>query len=651
MSPSVSLLVFAFALGVMAEAPPLPPISIPTVTPDVAPDVEPAGYGVPVIPVAPKGGYLFPFYSKDIAAAVEAAGGTEEAARREYRELHDEFAFLNSFGIRNMGVIPAKVCALPEEYWSAYRGHFESMRGFGAGLRDRYPLGWAVLQAEKSGAQYTNDRIIELEAQAKVQVPRLVEARGQCKYAAEGLAATPDGRTALAKAGSPFGGKSAPSTGQLDKVFDGAREHAGGEERVAGPQAAAGAEGGGAVPGLKTSAVPLESFETLTAGIVFSGPDEVPGFLGIMKDNPAKETFNEALRHLYSIPAGKEVLRGVQAMLARTAKSMEAYLPELKAEMAKEEAELARLKNDPNADPARVKELEESMAANRDFVLPSIEGGAKPRVTVLFADTPHGVGGTAAGHFQIWKFDTEEKPAQVLPVVLNPRILKDGNPGRAVDKLLSHELQHAADCGLLNHDHRGGTQWLLIEDRAFLQEAKAALQQREAMRKEPPSAFVQGMLDGDAAPMLRDPAAARHSLLTRPNYVWHVTPADFSDPESALRSRLATAYRILAAAPKSSLAAEVKTLERPGPGIGEAFRLARATARKKGDFYGEEAHFIELAASSAAGKAWLKAVTSMGSDFNADTPDGRAKREKYKELEREYFSGLGTLAAGGESAR
>lgn len=640
------------ALGARAEEgtsvpPPLPPL--PILAPPVLPDKEPppglvsdpsvSGERVPVIP--PRRNRLS-----------SPAGPDRDAASRELQELLEEFGFFNDFAIANMSVKPSAVCSVPEEFWLAYRRHYQDMQALEGRLKSRFPSGWAALTAEPKRYEYEAERIEEIQSQAAVQGPRFVEARGQCRYVADGLAGTPQGREALGKAGSPFAGKTGPSGTQLDGAFDGSEPRAG---AVPGSGEAVPVPSSGQdVPpaaGLKTSAVPLDSFESLTQGIVFSGPDQVPGFLGVMKDNPAKEAFNEALRHLYSIPAGKEVLRDVQAMLARTEAQRAENLPKLKAEMAKQAAELERLRADPAADAGKVKELEESLEMGNKYLLPALESGPKPRVTVMFVETPHRTGGTAASNMQFWKFDDEPTAAQVLPVRIHPRILKDGNPGRAVDKLLSHELRHAADCGLLDHDHSRRTEWLLIEDRAFLQEAKATLEQREAMRKEPGSAFVQGMYEGDTVPMVRDPISARNALLKRPHYVWHVTPADFTDPESALRARLSTVYGLLASAPRSELEAEVKTLERPGPGLGEAFRQARAAARKKGSFYGEEAHFIRLAAASEAAKAWLKDVSALAAGFNADTPEGRKRREEYRRMEGEYFSGLGTLAAGGAGSR
>lgn len=683
-------LLLASALAVRADdgpaglvpPPPIkgPPAIFPDLEPPPAPPLmaKPSGPArrAPVIPPTPKRESYFPSYVPAVQDAVEkaavaaaAAGrakeyglgpdGTapgnyelQEAARRDFKALFEAFEFFNAFAIENMAVEAPGVCSVPEDFWKAYRQHYSDMGSLGSHLKSRFPLGWAVM-VSGGHYEYQLERIPALQAQAAVQAPRFIEARSHCRYAAEGLAGTPAGRAALAKAGSPFAAKGGPSAADLNRTFDGSAtvpgaSGPGGEEP---PPPQEGGSAGAPEAGLKTSAVPLESFESLTRGLAFDGPDEVPGFLGIMKSNPAKKAYEEALRHLYSIPAGREVLRDVNAMLGRTEEMMAKMRDKFESSDAENIAELKRLKADPASDPEKVKELEVELQWMREHLLPALTSGVKPRVMVSFKETPHRVGGYASSGYHIAAPDPGGKTTMTLPVVLGPDILKDNNPGRAVDKLLSHELRHSADVGLLDHDHRRGAQWLLVEDRAFLQEARATLEQREAMRKEPPSGFVQGMYDGDVSPMLRDPVSARNALMKRPNYVWHVTPADFKDPESSLRSRLGTAYRVLAAARRSELADEVKTLERPGGGLGEAFRQARAAARRKGDFYGEEAHFIELASASEAGKAWLKAVKSLASDFNADTPEGRAKREKYKEMEREYFSGLGALAAGGESAR
>lgn len=691
MLTSLGSLFLASALAVRADDGPAglvppPPIKGPAaIVPDLEPPpplLPPGGKPsgpprkAPVIPAPPKRESYFPSYLPAVQDAVEKAavaaaaagrgkeyglgpdgkapGHTElqEAARRDFKALFEAFEFFNAFAIENMAVEPPGVCSVPEEFWKAYRQHYADMGALENHLKSRFPLGWAVMSSA-GHYEYQLERIPELRTQAAVQAPRFVEARSHCRYAAEGLAGTPAGRAALAKAGSPFSGKGGPSGTELNRTFDGSETvpGAGDSDREPPPPSA---EPGSAAPpeaGLKTSAVPLDSFESLTRGLAFDGPDEVPGFLGIMKANPAKKAYEEALRHLYSIPAGREVLRDVNAMLGRTEEMMAKMRDKFEASHAESAAELARLKADPASDPEKTKELEVELQWMREHLLPALTSGVRPRVTVSFKETPHRVGGYASSNYHIAALEPGGKTTMTLPVVLAPDILKDNNPGRAVDKLLSHELRHSADVGLLEHDYRRGAQWLLVEDRAFLQEARATLEQREAMRKEPPSAFVQGMYDGDVTPMLRDPVSARNALMKRPNYVWHVTPADFKDPESSLRSRLGTVYRVLAAARSSELADEVKTLERPGGGLGEAFRVARAEARRKGDFYAEEARFIELASASEAGKAWLKAVTSLASDFNADTPEGRAKREKYKQMEREYFSGLGALAAGGESAR
>lgn len=645
-------LLLSAALGARAEdgtSVPLPPPPLPTLAPPVLPDLEPP----PGLVAHPSGfSERVPVIPPRRNRPASLIGPDRDAAGRELQELLEDFGFFNDFAIANMSVKPSAVCSVPEEFWLAFRGHYQDMLALEERLKARFPSGWGALAAEPKRYEYELERIEALESQAGVQAPRFIDARAQCRYVADGLAGTPQGRAAVGRAGSPFAGKTGPSGAQLDGAFDGSEPRAGAVPGM--DEGVPGQPSGTGVPpaaGLKTSAVPLESFESLTQGIVFSGPDQVPGFLGVMKDNPAKEAFNEALRHLYSIPAGKEVLRDVQAMLARTEAQRAENLPKLKAEMAKQAAELERLKADPAADAERVKELEESLEMGEKYLLPALENGPKPRVAVMFIETPHRTGGTAAANMQFWKFDDEPTASQVLPVRLHPRILNDGNPGRAVDKLLSHELRHAADCGQLDHDHSRRTEWLLIEDRAFLQEARATLEQREAMRKEPGSSFVQGMYEGDTVPMVRDPISARNNLLKRPNYVWHVTPADFTDPESALRARLSTVYGILTTAPKSELEAEVKTLERPGSGLGEAFRQARAAARKNGNFYGEEAHFVRLAAESEAAKAWLKDVAAMAAGFNADSPEGRKRREAYRRMESEYFSGLGTLAAGGDGAR
>lgn len=590
-----------------------------------------------------------------LRAALTLAGVAEtrddealaKAAGESLSQLTADFDFINSFGIDNMGVRKEAVCAVPEPFWEAYRKHYSEMAKLTETLKSKHALGWAALEAApEAEAGYLRGRLAPLERQAEVQLPGFIGARAQCRYDAQGLGRTAEGRAALEKTGSPFAAKP-PDRAGLDAAFDGAL---GRGELPGEPTASAGGPGAvlpeAAVPGFKPKDVPLDSFEALTAGIAFSGPDKVPGFLGIMKDNPAKEAFGGALRHLYSIPVGQEILRDVQRMRERLGEAFLASKPRTERELAAASSELARLEADPTAPLHRVQEAREKVKFLGEVALPALQGDAKPVVAVSFEETRHGVGGTAGGPLTIWKFDGMPNPVHTSRVVLNPDILEDGNPARAVDKLLAHELTHTADTGRLSAPMTHGVQWLLIEDRAFLRESQAVLEQRTAMRQEPGSAFVQTMYDGDAAPMLRDPAGARGNLFSRTNYVWHVTPADFPEPEAALRSRLGIAYSRLAFAGKEHLAAEVKTLELHGPGIGEAFRRARAEAKKEGGHFDEQARFIELAASSRAGRNWVQKVGQLGRDYSADTPEGRRLRGDYEAMEREYFEGLAKLARG-----
>ncbi|TBR22396.1 hypothetical protein EPO15_08155 [bacterium] len=579
-----------------------------------------------------------------LAAALSAPGAAQSDAvpgapvippKAAAPSLMADFEFLVAFALANRDVRAQAVCGVPEAFWTAYRGHLEDLSRAGEALKGRYPAPWPQFHKDRA------PRLAELERQGSVQLPALTAARAQCRYAAEGLGRSEEGRAALERSGSSFAGRP-PEAGSLDRTFDGSRGRAGPGAAPAGSEREASSGGlgltapaeGQAQGGLRVNDVPLDSFEALTDGIVFSGA----------RGDRAREVLGAALRHLYSVPAGQEVLRDVQRMRARMGAEFAADKPRIEAELAAASADLARAEAE--GKPERSAALREKVRVLREVEVPSRSGDAKPLVPVSFESTPN-MSGFSQQDFQVWRFEGLENPVHVSRVVLDPAVLEDANAPRAVDKLLSHELRHAADAGRLASARERGLQWLLVEDRAFLQEARAVLEQKEAMASEPPSAFVTAMADGDATPILRDPVSAREHLFAQPNYLWHVTPADFADPDGALRARLAGAYRMLAGSPKGALALTVRTLERPGPGLGEAFRRARAEAKKETPSFDEQARFIELAAQSWAGKNWLERVGHLGEDFRADTPEGRRLRSEYEEMEREYFAGLGRVSGGG----
>lgn len=423
--------------------------------------------------------------------AAETPGTSEAAALnevvRQYCAVDD--------ALRSM---ETDVRRLPEE-------RLEQIKSFGPRferLRADYPYGWAMLRRDGLPEGEAPEPIKRIIAAALVDQARLEGQLLHSKYA-EAQAKTAVASVRMSDASDWSFDKSA-GRGSLSL----ADFRPGGRldlHTVAPlPQA-----------GFKPKDVPLESFEALTDGVDFDGPERVPVLFGLAwKGNPAKAAFDRALRCLVDIPTGRETLNDVQKMREHYGAQFEARARELSQKPA------------------------EQLSADDKAFLAAVEKDPKPHVLVRIADAGPLAGGFARSRIELSKdgrFTTE--------IVLSNDLMKDENPGRAVDKVLVHELRHMADKPLIDAEPRGlGFQ--LIEDRAYLTDARAVSEQLPRMRKEPKSGTVEWMRRADVA-AAKQPTSFRARYLRSPLYLWNVSPADFGDPKAAARMRLVRAYELI----------------------------------------------------------------------------------------------------------
>lgn len=209
-------------------------------------------------------------------------------------------------------------------------------------LRVKYPHGFKLLLGDPHYARSLKD----IQDRAKVKLARLGMAADQCQYGQARMAAHAE--AAILQAGKGFSGPL--DRDRLDKAFENAAAAGPGSLQPAAVQPGVPPgtpQEGGPVSrkGLKSSEVPgIETFEGLTEGIVFSGPDTVPAFLGLFQvPNRKKRVFEEALRHLYAIPEGRKVLRDIQEMRGRLAEEFREKTGEYRAAIPKWEKELEEL--------------------------------------------------------------------------------------------------------------------------------------------------------------------------------------------------------------------------------------------------------------------------------------------------------------------
>ncbi|MBI4425004.1 MAG: hypothetical protein HY554_14825 [Elusimicrobia bacterium] len=632
------------------------------------------------------------------------------------------------------------------------RAAFAARAALGESLKRRFPYGWEAYELDDKGSPGAK-RLSSLESSAKALLARIEQVSAYCRHSDRRLAE--QGVAAIAERESGRFSEGLDQAG-LGRAFENAGMRPGAAPDPTPVLAGMGPTGvlaprPGVLSGrrgLKTTAPPPpETFETLTAGVVFSGPDRIVEAGGGSIENPAKAVLAQALRHIYSIPEGRKLLRDVQAtrsevaaekrregaelpLLEREAEALERGIQALDRETAKPKAEpdpppgalyaprpglpagdafepgkriercpegQAPVRTDvpkpgdracrdagdnpiirvPTYDPyqpyrwvSRCEGDEKPVINNwpkpGDMDCPreaaawklkekrgrleerraAAEGRADVKVLVEIAK-PHSL---TYGHaqplaYQFFPAKGGERPHFGTKVNVTDETLRDGNPARALDKILMHELRHVADRRLFQTADESGLDWLLGEDRAFLCESHGLLEQEPAMRSEPRSAMVERMRAGEAAPLLHDASADRLNRLSRSHYLWHVAAPDIDDPARSLQARLFELYehlsplfvpkevgplRSLAISPedrKDSLA----VLDPSGD-----FTAAMEKAAVEPGRAGRRDRFIALASETAWSKRWLASLRAVGERWRS--AEGAAWRGRLESAEDQYWS-------------
>jgi hypothetical protein len=290
-------------------------------------------------------------------------------------------------------------------------------------------------------------------------------------------------------------------------------------------------------------------------------------------------------------------------------------------------------------------ELKDAIARDRANIdgtktyLDTIEKNPAPVVAVTIGPTEEMVGGHAQPtYYPLYKFDG--LGARIItPVHISDRFLKDRNPSRAVDKILVHEFRHVADRGLFQDSTASRARWMLGEDRAYLSEAKAVMEQLPGMKGEKRSQFIDQLKSGIVGRTLRDPKAFRIERLSSPLYFWHVTHGDLADPEAGVRGRLHRAFKRLYYAPPKLRGEILEHIDEDGT-IAEA--LKKAKEERSGDDWTDlvkrENRFVEEALKSPAIESWIARVRGLSNQGKNGEPPEWLKR--FEAMEDEFWTDL-----------
>ena len=615
----------------------------------------------------------------------------------EYRGAILAIESYSGWTVSMIGVGSGEACRMSPEVrrdWKKWMREAGALRGT---LGTTYPYGFQLL-----GEPHL-ETLAEIDQRAAAHLAELEMADKECAYGTKRLSERGD--KAVGEAGRSFSGDL--DAAGLNRSFDNLHASGGVGAAVAGrlgPKAPPAAPDGPKPAGLRTKEPPpVETFESLTQGVEFKGPAKVKDSLGVMVDNPKKQVFDQALRHVYDIPEGRQVLRDIQALRAEmgrrfseNAAERKKELPALKAGLAAAEAKLAafekenasgrtvpprgskgriRVRSDDPLKPYRVvkecpkghplevtdwpkpgdmgcKGMDLVAAVKRSkgevemaaVVIGAGEGGSKPSIGVDIGKPRPLTGGSADHVWQIWK-EPDGRLRHVNVLNVSEEFMKDGNPSRPVDKVMIHELRHVADQAVFISEHESGVRWMLGEDRAYLSESRAIMEQQPAMRREKRSEAVEAMKAREVVNVLRDPASDRLSRIASPLYLWHVGHVDLEDPEAALRGRLSQAYGMLRFADETRRRQVADEIDRDDQLL-KALESARPTSRggEIPDQVAEKARFMALAERTPVAQAWLSDLRKFAAAVRS--PDEAPKwKARYEALEDRYWEEVGDFVA------
>lgn len=622
------------------------------------------------------------FQKAELLKALATAARTQRQAINDEIDRRFDMIMLDDEGSERM------FCGLNDAGFAQWQKEYDATARLGASLEERYPLGQEIF-ARSERDKFQREEIGRIENRAKLRLAEISMKRTQCRYADKQLPGVKRTETSLTELRQVLTKKIDALT--LTRTFDNAKTAPGevpppimadnpykGKRPppTSGPGALKRVSAGTKKPEVEADQV--ESFETLTEGIIFDGPDEVPynvfGFEFGSHKNPKKAAFEKALKHLYSIPTGREVLRDVQKMRKRRGEQfaqgiaeLEAKIKKSKERLAAENKNLAALWKEADAldpdDPknidhltalkkviaaaeARKKSLEDQEGLK--WVLRAKKEGPTPDVVVQIIKTDVLTGGWAnTSQFQVWRHEPKteggkDRVAYAMVLAISEKVMQDGNPSRAIDKTLAHELRHVADNAHFQMAEKRGLTMLLTEGRAYLTDAKAVMEQQKDMRKEPRSQAVAWRRDYEVADILEDPTEFRTEYLSSPLYIWHVTPSDLTGEravDDSLRWRLSQAYDKLLYSSDERYKETVSRLHRYGTGIEKAFKDSESIDDEF-DFYKKKAWFIDEAFKSAGAQGWRSRVLTLMRDLRKDTPEARAFNAEYRVLEKAHWKDL-----------
>ncbi|OIO04804.1 MAG: hypothetical protein AUJ52_14580 [Elusimicrobia bacterium CG1_02_63_36] len=287
----------------------------------------------------------------------------------------------------------------------------------------------------------------------------------------------------------------------------------------------------------------------------------------------------------------------------------------------------------------KIEEQKKKVEVNRIWLKAS-DKGALPRIGVEFG----GTGPLEGGHAQptLYRLMAYEdgSAAFTTPVRISPDFLRDGNPSRAVDKLLVHEFRHTADKALFEAADASQTRWMIGEDRAYLAQSRAVMEQKPAMRGERRSRIVDNMTTNLVESTIRDPKSVRLDRLGSPLYLWHATHADLDDPKTGLHGRLEQLYAMLAYSDPKQRAAVFAETDRTGE-LAAAFQRTLDAKLETANVWDDRrrALFLELASSTRAAQTWVDGIERLK---RAETAPGKpaAWKDRFHRMENEYWKDL-----------
>ena len=440
---------------------------------------------------------------------------------------------------------------------------------------------------------------------------------------------------------------------------------------------------------------PSATFEALTEGIEFNGPDTVEMLGGLWsKPNPDKAVFQQALRHLYDTPTGRQILKDIQSMrleagawvqksvewAARNPDKIQSNLDKIRGHIASAET--------PEKKALWQKKLEEAEKAVAEIPLQMEVAKKDPRPVVVVnfsGDTLPLTSGHAERdvdfangkfiskvHIDASELDDGEinekqwrnkwwdklswpEKARQWPnylILAAQEKMATRNPARGLTGILGHELKHVADKNLLLRSQALGTNWPadpgeaewrlslpwhLAEDRAYLDESKIIMEQLDAMHGEPSSHVLNNKRKYLVNPALRDPAAFRLAKNSAPIYLWNVSPVDFKNPESALKAKLVYMYQAFKNATGNDGQNLAQVLDWTGEfhPIFEEVRSRRLGAQ-------ESSAFVQQALQSKRASRWLKKIQEAALEFKRLTP-GEQDFSKWRleQAEKQFWKEYG----------